>query len=187
MGLWERKKKTKLKICTVLASSWTKQNKQKNIYELTAICRAGCWGLLRGWRVSALQKCILSLQNGNANGCCVVFLPWTFIPESSKIMSYCFSNIYFFSSALNKVVPTLLSSRINRGCVMGVWLELEAAQHVFELFLPEEQWVWTVCSHPLPESLNTRKWGGIQCGWSVWPDLDQNHFAARGQVQSQVM
>ena len=130
---------------------------------------------------------ILSLQNGNANGCCVVFLPWTFIPESSKIMSYCFSNIYFFSSAFNKVVPTLLSSGINRGCVMGMWLELEAAQHVLELFLPEERWVWTVCSHPLPESLQTRKQGGIQCRWSVWPDLDQNHCAARGQVQSQAM
>ena len=57
---------------------------------------------------------ILSIQNGNASSCCVVFLPWTFIPESSKIRRYCFSNIYVFSSALNKVVPTLLSSGISR-------------------------------------------------------------------------
>lgn len=71
---------------------------------------------------------ILSIQNGNANGCCFAFLPWTFIPEPSKIMSYCCSNIYFFSSTLSKVVSILLSSRINRALYMtGTRLELELA------------------------------------------------------------
>lgn len=74
---------------------------------------------------------IFSIQNENASGCCVVFLPWTCIPESSKIMSYCFLNIYFFSSALRKEVSTLLCSGISGdSCVMGTWLEQESAQRV---------------------------------------------------------
>lgn len=57
---------------------------------------------------------ILSLQNGNASCCCVV----STLDFHSRVLQ---NNepllliIYFFSSALNKVVPTLLSSRINRG------------------------------------------------------------------------
>lgn len=55
---------------------------------------------------------ILSIQDGNTSGCCVVFLPWTLNPKSSQITSHGFSHVYFFCSAWSKAVPTLLSSGI---------------------------------------------------------------------------
>lgn len=61
---------------------------------------------------------ILSIQNGNASGCCGVFLPWTFIlvfkNNELLLLKYFSLNI---NSALRKVVSTFLYS----GIVSRVW------------------------------------------------------------------
>lgn len=117
---------------------------------------------------------ILSIQNENASGCCVVFLPWTCIPESSKIMSYCFLNIYFFSSALRKEVSTLLSSGISGDlCVRGTWLEQESAQRVLWAASPRVAvglgWpdpLTSSCLAPLRPTAGSQKAAGVD--WVDW-------------------
>lgn len=110
---------------------------------------------------------VLSIQNGEVRSC-VVFPSWTFIPESSKIMSHCFSNIHFFSSALSRVASALLSSGISRAlCVAGSCLEPESAGMCFS---PRVVMGLNWCFHILmPQSLrtNSRKWEGSWCGMGV--------------------
>lgn len=99
-------------------------------------------------------------------------------------MSYCFSNIYFFSSASSKVVSTLLSSGINRVlCETGTGFELESAA----LFLPGCLGGWAdphpPAGGPWSPVAGSGKVAGVEGvpGW-LWTAEPR---AASGQVQSQ--
>lgn len=110
-------------------------------------------------------------------------------------MSYCFSNIYFSSSALSKVVSTLLSSGINRAlCETGTQSELESAA----LFLPgclgsrtdpsllsssSSSWL---SSCPGSSEPSGRKWESHRWGGAAWPGSGHQHRAESGQVQTQI-
>lgn len=107
-------------------------------------------------------------------------------PSPQKIMSYCFSHIYFSHSTLSEVVSSLLFGGVSRAwSVTAVTWPGVPRRVLWALSRRAAVW-WWLRAHPFRSScLRPWKWGQGWCGLGV-ASFGSEPRAAWGQIQSQV-